>query len=73
MKIPTVVSIRRDPFGRGNVIRVSVAPSDRKACAWCGGSPGRFKYGWSDDGKAGLYFESESFCGVGCRNSYYGR
>jgi len=73
MKIPTVVSIRRDPFGRGNVIRVSVVPSDRKACAWCGGSPGRFTYGWLDDDKTRPTLDNRSFCGMDCRLSYYTR
>ena len=68
------VSIRRDPFARGNLMRR--AEASITGCAWCGQSRrgkrhGLFRYGWYRDG---IYtrteWDRELFCGVECREAY---
>ena len=66
-----VVSIYRDSFARGNVVRETVPKSDRGKCAWCG-QPARFRYGWEDDSRPRPFFDSHQFCGRDCSRSYWG-
>lgn len=65
------VSVGRDPFARGNVVRVTVPKAERTSCAWCGGAPGRFRYGWADDqGRRHSALGTRGFCSRSCERSF---
>jgi hypothetical protein len=73
------VTIARDPFARGELVRRTLPRADRGPCRECG-QPGRFQYDWSDDARDRAFqrrpfarFEySDCFCSVGCFRSYAG-
>lgn len=66
----TRVSIERDPFARGNVVRETIPRDERGACAWCG-QPARFRYGWDDDqGPRYSSMDTRQFCSKGCYDSF---
>jgi len=68
----THVSINRDPFARGNVVRETIPQVDRGDCCWCG-RPAKFTYGWDDDqGPRYSHMDSRQFCSIGCFHSYHG-
>lgn len=65
------VSVERDPFARGNVVRVLVPAGERVSCAWCGNAPGRFRYGWADDqGRRASALQTRAFCSRSCERSF---
>jgi hypothetical protein len=70
-KFTNITSISRDPFARGDVVRETILPRYRSSCAWCGSRPGRFRYGWSDDGRpADIGWSNREFCSIDCHRSY---
>jgi len=65
------VTVKRDPFARGSLMRRIVPRTDRKPCAWCGYWPGKYQYGWHADEKSRPAWEDRCFCSISCRDAYY--
>lgn len=62
--------ISRNPFGRYDVIRETVPAEEREPCRFCGGSPGRFRYGRDHDSGRKTFYEGV-FCSKGCCEAYH--
>jgi hypothetical protein len=69
--------LRRDPFARATLVRLTLNSGDRKyltgdSCAWCGGAA-RYKYQWVPDsvnGQTSWMQDHKAFCSVGCFETY---
>ena len=64
------VSIRREPFARGDVVR---RKADQGECDWCGRKGRLWQYGWDPDSllPGRTAWDRESFCSIQCRRNYY--
>jgi len=65
--------ISRDPYARVDFVRRLVDKDDRKDCDWCGSAPGRFEYGYWEDGinKKPVWLKG-AYCCVGCGRNALG-
>lgn len=65
------VSVRREPFARGDVMR-RVEPSER-GCMFCGNTRKNgtlFRYGWNRDDTGKTVWDAKQFCSKSCRDAY---
>lgn len=75
-------TIRRDSFGRFDVVRKAAEPCYRE-CAWCGAKRDMgfvatglpvvarlYQYGYWSDGGRGPRYVPKGFCSVSCARSY---
>jgi hypothetical protein len=67
--------VRRDPFGRFDVIRRTAEDTKGSGCTWCGRKRkgGKlFQYGtWHDGGRKDPG-DGRLFCSLGCCETYHG-
>jgi hypothetical protein len=66
-----LTQINRDPFSRADLVREALPMTPRRSCSWCGGRPGRFKYGWWADDRPGPEWARGVFCSVDCYRAYH--
>lgn len=69
------VQVSHDPFGRYSIIRKVVEPYRNDTCEWCGQlrkGGNLFRYGTESDSiGGGTSWDSELFCSISCRRSYW--
>lgn len=71
MNTENIVSIRRLPFARANIVR---RKAEKGTCCWCGAEKRRWQYGYWDDqhGPSRIGWQGQFFCSIGCAEAYYG-
>ncbi len=68
MKTQEAVQINRDPFARASLMRSK--NHGRDSCRWCD-RPGRFNYGWEEDGLYTRPHYEGPFCSVRCYRVFF--
>lgn len=68
-----MMTMRRDPFARGEYVRRLARTAFEGSCDWCGMKKRRlYTYAWAHDGGRMPPEPDEIFCDFSCFESYHG-